>query len=546
MQVDDKYDTIIKLDNDNIEFEKPRWFKDELELGASIGMKWDGVTVRQDIKRLSKLSLFIFMRKSFSKWMKEDKYRGSRAILFSELSETYKIYNDNFLTHAKEVLPFYKDLYEHQLESIQLMCYRRHNLLSLEQGLGKTVTAIAVTMMLDLNRTLIVCPAICKWNWVEELIKWGIDPQTISVLDSKKDIISSDERFIVINYDMLKSKSKLIGSNIDHMILDECHYIKNTKSQRYKNLAKLKSLTNAKVSLLTGTPVKNKVDDLFAYLCFTNHPLGLSYRSFIEEYTFYYETSYGINIRKGRNLKHLNAMMSNFLIRKRKEECLDLPEKIIKKYYFELEDYREEYRKAIKELVLRSSNINNIDINASIHTMNILITKSKLKNIVRLIEDMVGYDEKKVVVYTSYKEPFDFLVDRFKGMCVGIDGSVPTSKRKDYIKKFKEDPECKVFIGNMVAAGVGINLENANDVIFCNLPFTSTELEQCMDRLHRIGQNKNVNVYYTICKDTIDENIFGLIEKKAGDIAHLLDGKSSSSDFQNLPQELFKILLNGT
>tara|TARA_Y100000814_G_scaffold293633_1_gene276281 strand:+ start:5014 stop:6651 length:1638 start_codon:yes stop_codon:yes gene_type:complete len=529
----------IHLEEDVIRFSKQKWFREEIELAESLNMRWNGKEVYCPIKNISRISLWCFLKSSFANVVTSEKYEGVRRIIYSELAERYKEIDGSFLNKAND-LAYFDELYKHQLDAIKLMCCRKHNLLAFEQGLGKSVTAISVSILMNIKKTLIVCPAICKWNWYEELVKWGIKPNEISLLDSKKDYLATDEKYIVINYDILKKKSKHFDDTIGHIILDECHYIKNTKSQRFGHIAKISSNTNAKLSLLTGTPIKNKVDDLFAYLRLINNSLGLSYQKFIDNFTFYYETSYGINIRKGRNLNRLYDMMSNFMIRYKKDECLDLPEKIIKKYYFELEDYKEEYNKALAHLLVTGK----ADTSSSIHTINIVTTKSKLKKICSLVEDLVFYKDKKVVVFTSYKEPFDYIVNHFKDRCVGIDGRISAINRRNAINTFKNDPECKVLVGNMIAAGVGINLVNSSDVIFCNMPFTSTDLEQCMDRLHRIGQTKDVNVYYTICRDTIDEHIFNLIEKKAGDISYLIDKGKTFSDYGNLPNELFKLLLN--
>ena len=307
----------IHLEEDVIRFSKQKWFREEIELAESLNMRWNGKEVYCPIKNISRISLWCFLKSSFANVVTSEKYEGVRRIIYSELAERYKEIDGSFLNKAND-LAYFDELYKHQLDAIKLMCCRKHNLLAFEQGLGKSVTAISVSILMNIKKTLIVCPAICKWNWYEELVKWGIKPNEISLLDSKKDYLATDEKYIVINYDILKKKSKHFDDTIGHIILDECHYIKNTKSQRFGHIAKISSNTNAKLSLLTGTPIKNKVDDLFAYLRLINNSLGLSYQKFIDNFTFYYETSYGINIRKGRNLNRLYDMMSNFVIRYKK------------------------------------------------------------------------------------------------------------------------------------------------------------------------------------------------------------------------------------
>ena len=110
-----------------------------------------------------------------------------------------------------------------------------------------------------------MCPASCKWNWHQELLKWNVKKEQISIYDSKKSVMRG-KRFVIINYDMLeKYMSELKFLQTEHIIIDECHYIKNTETKRYNLLKQLVEPTT-KLSLLSGTPLKNRIDDFFAYL----------------------------------------------------------------------------------------------------------------------------------------------------------------------------------------------------------------------------------------------------------------------------------------
>jgi coenzyme F420-reducing hydrogenase gamma subunit len=124
-----------------------------------------------------------------------------------------------------------------------------------------------------------------------------------------------------------------------------------------------------------------------------------------------------------------------------------------------------------------------------------------------------------------------------------IDGSVNASKRQDLINEFKEKEDVTVFLGNMQAAGVGINLVNSSDVIFCNFPFTPAELYQAEDRTHRIGQVNSVNIYYTVCDGSIDEHLYNIIASKSADTNALIDHGKEVVDFGNISELLFKKLI---
>lgn len=513
----------VEESTDSVLFEKRHWFYEEIEVADSLGFKFKDDCFMAKLNCTSKEALYCFMKYCFGNFIKQPKYQVERNEVYSQLKERYSAINSNTIEEMKK-LSFYDSLYKHQENAICQMINIEHNLLAFEQGLGKTITAIAVSELLECDKTLIVCPAICKWNWYNELLKWGIDEYKITIYDSKKKntMIAFDEKYIVINYDMLKKfLPDLSSKNFSHIILDEAHYIKNCKSKRYGYISNVIHTCKAKLSFLTGTPVWNKPEDLFSYLKLSRHKLGVNYKDFIGRYTHYYSNQWGgISIVKGRNLLELSTKISNFMIRKLKADCLDLPEKIYTKYYFDFLDYSDEYSQCINEI---KDGKEQKSADNSIHTLNIIASKSKIKNIIDLAEDIV-YSGKKVVLFTSYTEPRRILEYHFADKCVSIYGGQPSNVRRDLIDKFTKDDECKVFIGNMQSAGVGINLFSASDVIFCNFPLTVSELQQCIDRLHRIGQTKNVNVYYTISKGSVDESIYDMIIRKSEDISKVLDG----------------------
>jgi SWI/SNF-related matrix-associated actin-dependent regulator 1 of chromatin subfamily A len=185
----------------------------------------------------------------------------------------------------------------------------------------------------------------------------------------------------------------------------------------------------------------------------------------------------------------------------------------------------------------------NTEIKNNIHTLNRLVATSKVPQVKLLIDSLVEQGE-KVVVFSGYKNPINELESLYGSTCIKIDGTVQPHKRQVLINRFIEDDKCKVFLGNMKAAGIGINLVNAKHVIMMNFPFSPEQIEQAQKRLHRPGQKSTVNVYYTVAKGTIDEHILDLVSEKAEDINDLIDGDNKSIiKYGNLPQMLFKKLL---
>ncbi len=531
----------ITTSNNIITFHKPRWFQEEMQIASCLGFKMNGQGYTADMKRTSKAAVFAFMRYAYGNLVKSPQMAHERVRVYKELGDGYKVAYQK-ANEAVSALPFSDKLYQHQKEGIAQMLLIKHTLLAFEQGLGKTVTSIAVSEIMskhiDNYTTLIICPASCKYNWLNELVMWGVDKNAVSIYDSKKKntVIRRKEKYAIINYDMLKRYGKeLATKGYNHIILDEATAIKNTKSKRYQYTERIVNAGYPKLSLLSGTPIWNRVEDLFGYLKLTRHPLGLNYHSFVNRYTESYRNSWGgTTIIKGQNLFELTAKISNFMIRRRKEDCLDLPEKIYTKYYFEFDLYSKEYEAYLKKLEKDPSNSSGT---TSIHTLNRLATKSKIKNIIEATENILDTGE-KIVLFTSYSEPREMLEAHFGDRAVSIHGGTPTDQRQANIDKFTNDDDCTVFIGNMQAAGTGINLQVAHNVLFCNFPLTFSELGQCIDRSHRIGLTGPLNVYYTICNGSIDESIYEMIVKKSQDIKAVLDGGKETVELENVTNQL--------
>jgi superfamily II DNA or RNA helicase len=407
-----------------------------------------------------------------------------------------------------------------------------------------TISAATISRLHSIPRTLIICPAAVKWNWYRDLKGWGYNELYFTIYDASKKRTRKAmlERFVIINFDIVGKYMDEInkGGHIGHFIIDECHQIKSTSAIRSKNIAKIVGMhENTRISLLSGTPIKNRVDDVFNYLKLTNHPLGVNYKKFTDENTIKTNSRGGERVTGGRNLEDLYRKMMNFMIRKTKEECLDLPGKIFLSYRFELDDYRDEYNKIIEEL---SQQKEISALTGNLHSLNIITSKAKIKGIIELANDIIE-SGKKVVIFGSYKEPLNMLEQYYRDKCVKIDGSVPSYERDTRIQKFINDEHCTVFLGNMQAAGVGINLTNSSDMIFLNFPLTPAELYQATDRQHRIGQSKVVNIHYTFCEESIDEYIYDIILDKEKDINTLIDRGKDVVLRENMTELLMKKLL---
>lgn len=540
--------SLNKIDGwDVVQLHKGYWSPEEINIASCFGFHYNIETniITAFLCRTGKAPLKEFIRRSFKNFTESTQELPRRTAFTSELKKSYDSLYKEVSNKMEVVLPYNEDLFVHQAESLQEAYYKQYNFFAFEMGLGKTLTAASLSRLWQSQCTVIICPAAVKWNWYRDLSKFKYNELFFTILDSskKRSIKGFQERFVIINYESLPKFSEYIKLlPVEHIILDEAHNLKNISTDKFKNVARIvKFFPNAKITMLSGTPIKNRVDDVYAYLKLIKHALGLKKEDFLKEYT----NREKYKVVGGKNLDSLRLKLSNFMIRKTKKECLDLPEKTYISYRYELDDYREEYDKLIAELEEQKSTA---AANGNIHALNRITAKAKVKGIIEIAKTVIE-EGRKVVIFGGYTEPLEMLEKHFGDAAVLITGSVNSFDRDKLIQKFHNDPKCTVFLGNMIAAGVGINLTNASDVVFMNFPFTPAELYQAIDRCHRIGQKNSVNVHYTFCEESLDDYIFEIIEGKNKDINKLIDNNTnesvaSESFTQVLMKKLFKNRIN--
>lgn len=515
-----------------------------------------------DVRIVAKKALHYYLETVFTYFMKNPSMASSRQALFTNIKAMYdRVYKDFMegpYLKAGYQKSVGKDLYDHQKEVLATSYNRKYNYLALEQGLGKTLTTATFSKITGARRTIIICPSLVKYNWLYDMTReWGYNQLYWTILDAKKSktIKAFRERFVVLNYEQVKKHMDyLLSDEINHIAIDEAHYIKNKDAGRSKAIDTLiKKSKTPRLTLLSGTPITNRVDDMFNYLRMTGHPLGGNFEEFKRKYAI------TANVRGGKiigakNIDELKGLTSNFLIRKKSEDCLDLPDMVIENFYMDVSDIKKEYDKMIEELREKKEKYDslhgvekqqmNFEMKGNIHTLNRLVTTAKVPLVKELIDSFVEAGE-KVVVFAGYTDPLNMLHELYgKDKSVMITGSVDSHKRQVLIDKFRDDDECMVFLGNFKAAGVGINLVNARRVVTMNFPFLPADIEQAQKRLHRSGQKERVFVYYTMAEGTIDTHIYDIIIDKSNDINALVDGDHTGViNYGNIQKKLFKSLL---
>lgn len=445
-------------------------------------------------------------------------------------------------------------LFPHQIEGIAFLLGRRRALLADDMGLGKTrQSVLAMVEAEDEGPYLVICPASIKRNWERE-IKIVLPNAEPAVVGPAPLPIKDHNDWVIINYELLgKNFETLLEYDWRGVVFDEAHYLKNHQSQRSQNAAKLVQTidNNPVVHALTGTPMTNRPRDLFPLLQLLAHPLGKSFLSFAKRYCEAYKGDFGWVADGASNLEELTVQLHGVMLRRTKDEVLDLPPKVRTWFDVELHPYAiDHYNRLLRGVfskidlieslnevsaALEMSSEDQSDLDESIDTTDLgnaigrvtqvrrAIAFIKCKHTIRFVENALEQGE-KVIIFTSFLNTMERFQKHFKDRAVYVSGNVPTHARQDRVDQFQNDDNIRIFVANMHIAGVGINLTAARQVVFNDLDWVPANHWQAEDRAYRIGQTGTVNVTYMIANGTIDSFVKTVLETKAALMESIVEG----------------------
>jgi SWI/SNF-related matrix-associated actin-dependent regulator of chromatin subfamily A-like protein 1 len=328
------------------------------------------------------------------------------------------------------------------------------------------------------------------------------------------------------------------------LVLDEIHYIKSNSAQRTKATKKLAKGIPYIIGL-GGTFIVNRPIEGYNALKLISPSLFPDYWAYAREYCNATYNGFGWNFNGASNVEELHRILtSTVMIRRLKKDVLqDLPDKIYSFVPMEL-DNEKEYEDAERDFIAfvraekgkaAAERASNAIAFAKTEGLRQLAVKGKLKHAIAWIRDFLEEDN-KLVVFASHKFVIEALMTEFADIAVKIDGTTSMTGRQMAVEDFQHKKHVRLFIGNIKAAGVGITLTAASNVAFLELPWTPGDLVQAQDRCHRIGQKECVNIHYLLARDTIEEKIARVIDRKQVVLDAILDGKETSVD--SLLQEL--------
>lgn len=441
-----------------------------------------------------------------------------------------------------------RGLYPHQVEGVAFLLGRERAILADDMGLGKTRQSIvALTAACPAGPYLIVCPASVKLNWQRE-IEMARPGSNTHVVGPAAPPDAGFTGWVIINYDLLKKHvDALRAFNFPGLVFDEAHYLKNHRAQRSRFSRQLLPDTGPApvVHVLTGTPLTNRPRDLFALLQLVQHPLGRSFLAFAKRYCDGHKNDYGYWETGGAShIEELSVQLQGIMLRRRKSDVLDLPPKLRTWIDTDVpEDIRDEINSIAEHLL-------NEDTRTERGNRNIgLISRARRKLAVAKAPHTVEYVQgaidqgAKVVLFSHSRHAIRRMAKAFADVAVTVTGEVPANKRQALVDQFQNDDSTRLFIGQIHAAGVGINLTAANLVVFNDLDWVPASHWQAEDRAHRIGQTDTVNVTYMVASGTLEEFVRSVLERKAMLIDDVVEGRAIADDADSDVMEELKRLL---
>jgi SWI/SNF-related matrix-associated actin-dependent regulator 1 of chromatin subfamily A len=441
---------------------------------------------------------------------------------------------------------------DHQKTAIEKLAGSKRFILADDMGLGKTTSTIIAALETGSKKILIVCPASLKINWQREIANYSDRP--VFIAEGKK--FSTEDDFVIVNYDILKNfhdtdpkkkeESILLQSNFDLVILDEAHMISNVQAQRTKIINHFAKKIN-RVWLLTGTPMTSRPMNYYNLLNLIESPVAQNWKAYAIRYCQGYQFSAGKrkvwNVSGASNLEELRDRTSKQILRRLKEEVLDLPDKIITPVYLKLKS--KEYENLMGEYYdwydKNPDESTSLTVQFSkLMKVRKVIANEKVKQTIEFAENILEQG-KKVIIFTNFTDTLQTIYQHFGKQAVYLDGSCSNAVRQQAVDQFQNNEKINVFVGNLKAAGVGLTLTSAEVVIMNDLSFVPAEHSQAEDRAYRYGQKSNVLVYYPIFENTIEGAIYDILNKKK-QIIRTVMGDQIQENIGDVAEEILNMI----
>ncbi|MFO7972102.1 MAG: DEAD/DEAH box helicase, partial [Desulfobacterales bacterium] len=454
------------------------------------------------------------------------------------------------------------ELLPYQLDGIAFAVGAGRAVIADDMGLGKTIQGIGVAELLsqdaDISKVLIICPASLKSQWRLEIKRFSNRrcQLVIGSAHERAEQYDSSCFFTVCNYEqVLRDILSIEKVKWDLIILDEGQRIKNWEA---KTSRMVKALKSPFALVLSGTPLENRLDDLYSVVEFIDdRRLGPAFRFF---------NTYRVTDERGKllgykNLDELREKLKPVLLRRTRKMVLEeLPPRVTEIMRIPPTDEQLEIHnghKRIVQTIITKKYLTEMDILRLRKALlmcrmsansTFLVDKqppgfsTKLGELDDLLGQLTDEEDRKIILFSEWTTMLNLIepiLEMRQLNFVRLDGSVPQKKRQGLIHQFRKDPNCKLFITTN-AGSTGLNLQAANTIVNVDLPWNPAVLEQRISRVHRMGQKRPVQVFIMVTENTLEESLLGTLAAKHELALAVLDpdAKTANVDLSSGMEEL--------
>ncbi len=441
------------------------------------------------------------------------------------------------------------NLYPYQKEGIRFAFEKGRSIIADEMGLGKTVQAIGAAELLRkaglVSSVLIICPTSLKYQWQKEIERFTESSATVIEGDPTKraQMYKGDAFYKIVSYHAMNRDVRIKGEMFaECIIMDEVQRLKNWNTQIARSARHIHSDYSI---VLSGTPLENKLEDLYSVMQLVDQYCLGPYYKFIEETTVRDETG---KVLSYRNLNKVSELIRSRLIRRRKADVsIQMPPRTDKLLFVPLtpqqREMHDEWKASVAQIVFkwkRMHFISETDRRRLLLMLNqmrmvcdstfILDQKTrydtKVEETMNILGDLFESGDEKVVIFSQWERMTRLIAAELANAGVrysSLNGMVPSEKRKKLCDDFQEDPDCRVFISTD-AGSTGLNLQAASLVINLDLPWNPAVLEQRIARIYRIGQKRSIQVINMVSKDSFEERLLATLDFKSSLFEGIFDG----------------------
>lgn len=488
-----------------------------------------------------------------------------------QISDTFRCYKDaiDFIIDIREkakrenIVKTYDDekldnllkvnLYPYQKEGIRFAAKAGKAIIADEMGLGKTIQAIGTAELLRkeglIGSVLVLCPTSLKYQWRSEIKKFT-DAEVFVIEGShlkRKEAYNRPEPYKIISYNSAANDIKILGSlQTDMLIMDEVQRLKNWNTQISRAARKIEADYSV---ILSGTPLENKLDELYSIVEFVDNFRLAPYYLFKDKHIITDETG---KVLGYKNLNDIGKKLSDILIRRRKKDVkLQMPERSDKNLFIpmtnEQKDMHQEWQNQVRLLVLKWRKMHFLSdkdrkrLLLFLSQMRMVCDSSyildqktrydtKVDECVNIISDIISEEGEKVVVFSQWERMTRLIAKELEKKEIGFEylhGGVPSEKRKNLVDNFMNEPSSRVFLSTD-AGSTGLNLQSAATIINIDLPWNPAVLEQRIGRIYRLGQQNNIQVINLVTPYSIEEEMLGKLRFKTSMFEGVLDDGEDS------------------